>query len=181
MSDEKATGETAKKLTRENLIWSALEGKLNAIGGYDAIIWKVRAGYVAILYGALTLLVGTGGASGIAVIMSNFFHAVSIFLLIVGFSATAFIIDFSYLRKKLRVIVARDALIDIALQSDAEDKEKLESLLHIAGETFVESLPGEAHMEYKAKRNWNLKWILVPLYATTPVIAFFIYLISLAQ
>jgi hypothetical protein len=181
MKDKKADAKRVKELTRENLIWSALEDKLNAIGGYDAIIWKIRTGYVAVLYGALTLLVGTGGASGIAVITSDFLHSVSIFLLIVGFGVTAFIIDFSYVRKKLRVIVARDALIDIALQSDAEDEEELDILLHVAGETFVKLLPGEAQRDYRAKRNWNLIWILGPLYATTPTIAVIIYLISRAQ
>jgi hypothetical protein len=38
MKDQTTDAQRVKDLTRENLIWSALEGKLNAIGGYDAII-----------------------------------------------------------------------------------------------------------------------------------------------
>jgi len=176
MSDEKANAPKDERLTREALIWSALEGKLKAIEGYDAIIWKIRTGYIAILYGALTLLVGS--ESGIEGFTREFQHAVSIFLLIVGFSATAFIIDFSYLRKKLRVIVARDALMDIALPAQAVDEAMLKILLHIAGETFVTLLPVKAQWDYTAKRNWNLKWILGPLYTTTPLIAAVILLVS---
>lgn len=66
MSDKEMVGKADGELTLENLIAAALETKLGAIGGYDAIIWKIRAGYVAILYGALTLLLGVGGASGLA-------------------------------------------------------------------------------------------------------------------
>lgn len=181
MGDEPATGNGNGELTPETLIGAALEAKLSAIGGYDQIIWKIRAGYVAILYGGLTLLLGVGGASGIAVITGDLVHAVSILILILGLSATSFIIDFSYVQKKLRVIVARDALIDIALQPDVADKDTVQVLLHIAGETSVESLPEGAQKEYRAKCRWNLKWILLPLYTTTPLLAAFICLIALAR
>jgi hypothetical protein len=181
MGHEEMVGKADRELSLENLIRVALETKLSAIGGYDAIIWKIRAGYVAILYGALTLLLGVGGPSGLAVITGNLVHAVSILILILGLSVTAFIVDFSYVRKKLKVIVARDELIDIALQSGAIGAESIRILLHIAGETFVESFPDKVQKEYRAKRNWNLKWVLVPLYTTTPLLAMFICLISFAQ
>lgn len=179
MSDKDNPKETRHTLPRENLIQSALEGKLNAISGYDAIIWKIRAGYTVILYTSLTFLVGTEGTSGIAAMLGAGLDALRILLLIAGFSVTAFIIDFSYLQKKLRVIVARDALMDFALQADSGDAKELQILLHIAGETFIDSLPDGAQKEFRAKRKWNVIRILLPLYATTPVIAFLIYLISL--
>ncbi|MEJ2737646.1 MAG: hypothetical protein P8189_29500, partial [Anaerolineae bacterium] len=116
MGNQERVGKAETELSLENLIGAALESKLGAIGGYDTIIWKIRAGYVAILYGALTLLLGVGGASSLAVITDNPVHAVSILILILGLSATSFIVDFSYVRKKLKVIVARDELIDLALQ-----------------------------------------------------------------
>jgi hypothetical protein len=181
MGDEERVSKAEMELSLENLIGSALESKLGAISGYDAIIWKIRAGYVAILYGALTLLLGVGGASGLAVITGDLVHAMSILILILGLSVTAFIVDFSYVRKKLKVIVARDELIDVALKSDALAEESVRMLLHIAGETFVESFPDKVQKEYRAKRNWNLKWVLVPLYTTTPVLAVFICLVSFAR
>ena len=181
MDDKPAAEHGSRELTPESLIREELEAKLSAIGGCDQIIWKIRAGYVAILYGGLTLLLGVGGASGLAVITGDLVHAVSILILILGLSATSFIIDFSYVRKKLRVIVARDALIDIALRSDVADKDTVRVLLHIAGETFVELMPEGAQKEYQAKCRWNLKWILLPLYTTTPLLAAFICLIALAR
>jgi hypothetical protein len=45
----------------EDLVEAALEAKLRAIFGYDSIIWKIRAGYTAAIYGALALTLGTRG------------------------------------------------------------------------------------------------------------------------
>lgn len=53
--------ETMKSITPDELIRSALDGKPQATSGYDAILWKIRAGYVAILYGALGLLLNKDG------------------------------------------------------------------------------------------------------------------------
>jgi len=36
----------------------SLEGKLQAIGGYDDILWKIRVGYPAVLYGVLSIALG---------------------------------------------------------------------------------------------------------------------------
>ena len=43
-------------LAREELIRAELDGKLKAIAGYDEILWKIRAGYVGILYGSLAII-----------------------------------------------------------------------------------------------------------------------------
>lgn len=47
---------------QQQLVLSALEAKLQAIGGYDSILWKIRTGYLVVLYGGLALLLGTAGA-----------------------------------------------------------------------------------------------------------------------
>lgn len=36
-------------LERDELVRQALDGKLQAIAGYDSILWKIRSGYLAIL------------------------------------------------------------------------------------------------------------------------------------
>ncbi len=43
----------APQFSLDELIRSELEGKNIATGRYDEILWKIRAGYVVVLYGAL--------------------------------------------------------------------------------------------------------------------------------
>ena len=47
-------------LTRDGLIQKGLEGRDNAIAAYDDMLWKIRTGYAAVLYGVFTLVVGLG-------------------------------------------------------------------------------------------------------------------------
>jgi hypothetical protein len=39
------------RLTPAKLVEAELEGKFKAIAGYDDILWKIRAGYLAVVYG----------------------------------------------------------------------------------------------------------------------------------
>jgi hypothetical protein len=50
------------KLSYDELIRLELRGKLLAVERYDSMLWKIRSGYIAILYGTLTII---GGASGL--------------------------------------------------------------------------------------------------------------------
>ena len=58
MSDDQTV---AQGLKGEQLIKSGLDDQVNAITGYENIIWKVRAGYVLVLNGALALVIGRNG------------------------------------------------------------------------------------------------------------------------
>jgi hypothetical protein len=44
------------KLTSDELIRLELRGKLLAIERYDSMLWKIRSGYVVVLYGSLTIV-----------------------------------------------------------------------------------------------------------------------------
>ncbi len=46
------------ELTLDELIRSQLQGKTRSLGQYDAILWKLRSGYVVVLYGVLTDYLG---------------------------------------------------------------------------------------------------------------------------
>ena len=164
------------ELQPEQLIQSALNDTLTAIGGYDAILWKIRTGYLTILYGGLALIFGKEGIKDFGSLISNIGLSFSVFFLILGFSFAGFIVDFGYLRKKLKVIVCRDLLIGIVLNNNSELKNHYKVLLEITGEADVNSFPDDGKDEYIKKRNWNLKWILLPLYATTPGVFAIIYL-----
>lgn len=170
------------KLTSEQLIKSGLEDQVNAITGYEGVIWKIRSGYVVVLYGTLTLVLGKDGVPNICVITQDSGHSLALISLILGLSLSVFLIDFGYVRKKIKFVVAREMLIEFACSlnfdiRNKEDRERLKELLHIAGETRPSKLPEEVRLEYKAKRKWNLVWILLPVYLTTPLIAICMYML----
>jgi hypothetical protein len=62
MSERTSTSYDASLIRPAELARSALKAKLNAIAGYDTILWKIRAGYLAVLYGSLGLILGTAGS-----------------------------------------------------------------------------------------------------------------------
>jgi hypothetical protein len=53
-----SSSKTDTALTHTQVIKSGLDIKLSMINKYDEIIWKVRSGYLVILYGTLTLFIG---------------------------------------------------------------------------------------------------------------------------
>jgi hypothetical protein len=170
------------RLSDVELVRSALDGKLKAIAGYDDILWKIRAGYAAILYGSLALIIGTEGLP-LQAIARDFRSPLSIMILIIGFSLAAFFVDFGYLRKKLKVVVLTNSLISKASGSVSWNcKPSLESHLHISGEANIknsEFFPRQTlYKEYQRQRNWNLLWIHLPLYASAPLITFIVYLLN---
>jgi hypothetical protein len=177
MSENLPTSNQDSGLSQDKLIQSGLDVKMNAINRYEEIIWKMRSGYIVILYGALTLLMGQGGLSRLGDLAGDFTASISVFFLIFGLSLSVFSIDFGYLRKKIRVIVIRDMLIEVAYDPNCKFKEKLNLLLHVSAETPLKTHFKFAELKYKSKLRWNLLWILLPIYATTPVLAIAIYLI----
>jgi len=166
-------------LSRDKLVQTGLDVKMNAINKYDEIIWKMRSGYIVILYGALTLLMGTERLTHLRELARDPTTSLSLFFLILGLSLSVFLIDFGYLRKKIRVIVIRDMLIEVAYDPECRFKDKLILLLHVAAETPLQTHFKAAHSKYRSKLWWNLIWILLPIYATTPILAVIVYLIHL--
>ena len=150
------------RITDEELIWEALGDKLSAISGYDAIIWKIRAGYVAVLYGGLTVLTSQ------RFLMDGESLSALVVVLICGLSFAAFWIDIAYVGKKLRVVVARDELVTLAL-TRPRDRARLTILLHIAGEASPWNL---ATKNYFKKLGSNFL-IMFPIYVATPTLALF--------
>jgi hypothetical protein len=163
-------------LTSEQLIKSGLDDQVNAITGYENVIWKLRAGYLLVLNGVLALVLGRT-ETAIDICQLNFSNIVSLFSTILGISLTFFFIDFVYVRKKLKFMVARRLLINLACASDFdlhnEDmKKRLVDILHIVGETRLISLPDDdSRNDYKEKRNWNLFRVLLPIYAAIPLLS----------
>src|SRR5262249_22612462 len=121
--------------TRGELIRSALDGKLTALAGYDQIIWKIRAGYAAVVFGSLTLLLGKDGSLlGKGASIAE--YAV-LFLLVCAFSSAGGVVDYDFSKRKRRVVISRDRLIDYLWDDKLLDNAKeAKELLHISGEAI---------------------------------------------
>ena len=158
------------------LIMSSLESKLATINKYEEIIWKVRTGYLAILYTGLTFLVGKTNldVNGLKQLALDETASLTVFFLIVGFSLSAFLVDFAYLRKKLRVTVIRDMLVEAAYNPECKYRLQMYRLLQLAAERPLKKHFSVGQDKYRSKVTWNLLWILLPIYAVTQTLAFFL-------
>jgi hypothetical protein len=162
-----------KKLTCDELIRTELAGKFAAVERYDSMLWKIRSGYVVVLYGGLAILGSTG--LNISAILGNTRFLAATVILIWGFSLCGFLIDIGFSRSKLRVVIASNQLYTLALkialgkvQCDQE-YDALHALLENSGESL---------RRVPADLLWNtLRWLL-PLYFGTPIVGTFIYGLS---
>ena len=168
------------------LVKRDLAGKVRATGEYDSIIWKIRSGYVFLLYGAVGLFLGKGNTPDLQDIANNTVLSVAIFVTILGFSLSLFLIDLAYVRKKLRVVVARDELMQAFLNvAGPPTFSSLRRLLTLSGEDptlFVrhagsddEELRKRLLAEYKKRMSWNRWRVLVWLYATAPILSLVVF------
>ena len=128
------------KLSYDELIRLELRGKFLAIERYDSMLWKIRSGYIAILYGTLTII---GGASGLIATPDPDINRmlVAVVLLILGFSLMGALVDYFFLRAKARVVNDSNKLEDLALKISTGKAcvearyEELRELLHVSGES----------------------------------------------
>jgi len=160
------------------LIRMALDSKLRAIVGYDDILWKIRVGYAVVLYGALSLVLSKEGAMSLA--LSNetatrltvWWTVLCVGALIIGFTLAASVIDAGFQVKKLKVVVARDALVGLWFAGfPAENAEHVKALCRIAGEMSIRELPEPARRDFWPKLWSNILWALLPLYSVAPIAA----------
>ncbi len=168
------------------LVKRDLAGKVRATGEYDAIIWKIRTGYVLLLYSTVGLFIGKGSTPNLQDIANNTVLSIAIFVTILGFSFSVFLIDLAYVRRKLRVVVARDELMQAFLNDvGPPELSGLRRLLTLSGEDptlFVrqpglddEELRQRLLAEYKKRMIWNRWRVLVWLYTTAPILSLVVF------
>mgnify|MGYP003571214727 CR=1 FL=1 len=146
------------------IILHEVDGKNIAAERYDSMIWKIRTGYVVVLYGAITLLVGQS--------QSWTDRILEILILSVGFSLLGFAVDWNFRLRQLRVVVDREKLIKSAFDiagGQAVDSEKIKPLLRMSGESGI-PISGPLR-----NRSFSL---LLMFYAATPVMVLVFYLRS---
>jgi hypothetical protein len=151
----------SKSLSRDGLIQRTLDGKDRAIAAYDGMLWKIRTGYAAVLYGVFTLVVSLGDKTKWPLSLEG--AQLVALTLITGFSICAGTLDFFFLRSKFRVIQSKEELIDLALSlASGEPLEawkgtSLNILLHNSGE-------GLAPVDWRARPS---VWPIALLYLGT--------------
>jgi len=151
-------------ITLDELIRDQLAGKVVALARYDQIIWKIRAGYVAVLYGMLTFFVGK--EAGVSAVLGNSSTFGSLLRISLSLSVCAFLIDVAFVLSKLRVVATRNRLSDIAIQRagghklQGREQAELADLLHLSGEAL--KLPPVALLVAGL-------WPLLVLYPVTPL------------
>jgi hypothetical protein len=150
------------------LVRVSLEGKLRAIAGYDDILWKIRIGYAAVLYGTLSIALGKEFLEGVTARPEQ---ARYLGALVIGFTVAAIVIDLGFQAKKLKVVVTRDALVQLSVKGLlVQNAQQVETLCRISGEMRVEELPEHAQSKYRRMLKSNICCTLLPLYAV-PLLA----------
>lgn len=132
------------KLTIDTLIKDELDGKATAIARYDEMIWKIRTGYAVLLYGAVGIVASLVNQE---TIILNVKTALSVIILIVGFSIFGAFLDYSFISAKLRVVKYRDRLVELTysrITGDPSDVSQSNELLEC--------------MKNSGERNEHVQW-----------------------
>jgi hypothetical protein len=117
--------ESDRTTTEPNLLLaqSQLEGKNLAIHAYDQMIWKVRSGYLTLVFGGWGILL-TALANGVS--ERRFDELIgraaplvgAMFVLTSALAGAGYLVDIDYVRRKFRVIHSLNGLMN-AMQSRA--------------------------------------------------------------
>ena len=117
----------------EKVILGELEGKNRAIHAYDDIVWKIRSGFLTLLFGGWSILVKSLLDQQVRPPDLQLL-VFGLFLFSAGLAYGARSIDRNYIHRKFRVIYALDHLMD-QINSCAGDYRKIPpELLRVAGD-----------------------------------------------
>jgi len=125
-------------ITLERMILRGLDGKDRALAAYDDMLWKIRTGYAAVLYGVFTLVVSLGDNANWGLSLPK--AAWVALTLITGFTICAAVLDFAFLKSKFLVVQTKEELVGFALSTVkgvepvAWTGTPLKTLLHNSGE-----------------------------------------------
>ncbi|MDP2619116.1 MAG: hypothetical protein Q8P46_02895 [Hyphomicrobiales bacterium] len=126
---------TEKNDLLERIVLGEIEGKNRAIHAYDGIVWKIRTGFLTLLFGGWAILL-----KGIVESTERWPGAYQslawgLFLFSLGFAFGARYVDRSYVRRKFRVILALDRLTDEIRACGGDYLKISPELLKVAGDS----------------------------------------------
>jgi hypothetical protein len=96
----------------EKLVFNEVAGKNNAIHSYDEIIWKIRTGYLTLLFAAWAIILKNVVDSTKSPHSNYGMIVIALFLFSLGLALGGWFIDMTYVRRKERVILALDDLTE---------------------------------------------------------------------
>ncbi len=141
----------------EKVILGEIEGKNRAIHAYDGMVWKIRTGFLTLLFGGWAILL-----KGIVAESSGGYGKIvpGLFLFSLGFAFGAWYVDRNYVRRKFRVILALDRLTEEIRSCRGDYLKIAPELLRVAGDNADMSYDSKGYREaIKAE----LSVYLVPL------------------
>jgi len=125
--------ESNESLLRQ-IVLGEVGGKNQAIHAYDAIVWKIRTGYLTLIFaGWAILLQGLTGEHG-AQLPTQQSLGWGLYLFSLGFTVGAWYVDRSYIQRKFRVILALDLLTERIVSAAGDCKQMPADLLQVAGD-----------------------------------------------
>jgi hypothetical protein len=156
----------------EKMVLGEIAGKNKAIHAYDEIAWKIRTGFLTLLFGGWGVFLRS---TIDAKLPQQEFRAVliSLALFSAGFAYAAWSIDRSYLRRKFRVILVLDQ-ISVALAESGGDVTRVSpDLLRVAGD---DALKPYDCLGFRDARRTELKVYLVPVLIVGVALVFVVML-----
>jgi hypothetical protein len=149
-----------KEVLFEKVVLGEIEGKNRAIHAYDDIVWKIRSGFLTLVFGGWAILLKAMVESEAPSTQRYFGLGVALFLFSGGFAFGALHIDRSYVQRKFRVIHALNDLMK-ELAENGGDLDKLSpELLKVSGDNLDISFDGAS---YRHARKAELAVYLTPL------------------
>ena len=119
----------------EKLILREIEGKNRAIHAYDSIVWKIRTGFLTLMFGGWAILLKGIVDSEHQRPQDYVPLAWGLYLFSLGFALGAWYVDCSYVKRKFRVILALDRLIDSIRACEGDFRRIPPELLKVAGDS----------------------------------------------
>lgn len=119
----------------EKIVLGEIEGKNRAIHAYDGMVWKIRTGFLTLLFGGWAILLKGIVDSKDASPATYGTLIGGLFLFSLGFAFGAWYIDRSYVRRKFRVILALDRLMDEARDCAGDYHKISPELLKVVGDS----------------------------------------------
>ncbi len=114
----------SKNAIFNQLMFNEIEGKNKAIHAYDSILWKVRTGFLTLIFAGFGIILTGLIKDGVEFPEAQQYIFVML-LVFSGLSVSAIIIDINYLNRKFRVIGHLNKLLEIAstLNTDHSEEE----------------------------------------------------------
>jgi hypothetical protein len=151
----------------EEIVLGEISGKHAAIHAYDGIIWKIRSGFLVLVFvGWSMLLKGISEHNLQAERIPDI--TIGLFLVTMGLAVGGWFIDRNYVRRKFRVILAVNELLDTIKASQDNINSIPVSLLQVAGDDAERPFDSSGYKE-AVKVNMAIYFGTLPILAAAAI------------